>query len=1107
MAAPLELSFKVQEYEARRRASARAEKGLPSKKYLTPWFLSYFPIVMESKEDDICWNEVSGLFRRRDAIPATFIDQLILVDQMKLGVFGESGVEIAERRALALFKLEMNEGDRYGLTVVYIPTYQRRLPIEEAIGIVDSIKGNAVALVGMPKDTKKCAYMPEPSNGEHYTLLPVSGDADTCSGNVGDFAAALLTTGSAHYRIEGRVVVKLPGSFTSDAASKELVNEEVYRRGPLWTNRELIEVNDDDEHTPILIDDRTLAMERYIYVAKVDVYTDTAASSPLTLVACKPGYEPDCDEYVETVPEMQERLDREMDEQRGAQRLNRIRQMQQEEEEAAEMDTTPADPSAIPGTNLHIVTPEGVTMEDFSGTGQAVVDLTASPAQTGSLGNVGGQASQPQEAAGGSKAAGGDRISDEELNSRLLLLKCLDKMNLDQNILEDAYYKCVELVREVVKAVSADLDNMENAYVAAVMTALGKWQESGAKALQSMHTASAKEWDKLHAELIKATVQFRNDCLEAETTEANGIDKVTREIASGMRKDPATDIMERSFRCTRKVVDEAADNFCVALKDTWLGSVSSEQLPTLVASSHGVLMTFRTAIWRLITDESVWPSRLRSAGFCKMAPIVRQSLTSIPALCGLVVPPRPSEPTATPSPVQSFLMGRRSAAASPQATSPKSGGSTPAGTPTGAKKPLLQSVLSPMGPPATTQPLMRHTPTSGASSTLSSAPAGPSHRPGLFSSLPSPKLGTSSSTIPRKAGGTAPTMSSAGLAVSTPGLATLTGGRSSFATNPYITRPPGRSRAAGVPSGDSDKAVTSDISKLAQEASRKRHLEEGDAEEEDEVNEETDDSDIEDMTIPTKKGKGRQSPAKASKKESATENYTEADIAIVRADRYSRDLSDLQSYRNNVASVANTGTVNLASHEDYLDSVIANKGITSHVVFEYEPGKEYLKKRGVSDFSEYDDGWKISFPRTTTGRFPDKSNVAIDRVMMVYRRPNGAVVRDDDKDGFGRTCLMGLWGLHAEGALMRCTHFLAEGHGKISGVNVCPVCRFWNTNDITLNNHVRKHYNMGLCCPEDGFVSASAKKMRTHLDEEHDYKMRSGKDKRTGKQSAKKSAH
>ena len=360
------------------------------------------------------------------------------------------------------------------------------------------------------------------------------------------------------------------------------------------------------------------------------------------------------------------------------------------EGKTTKMDTTPAptDPSAIPGTHLHVIPPQGATMQDFFKTGYAVMDLTESADDPASVGNVGGQASQPQGAAGGSKA--GAQISDEELNARLLLFKCLDKMNNDQNILEDAYYKCVEIVRGVMKEVSANLDDMENAYVAAVMKALGKWQDSGAKALQAMHTASAKEWDELHAELVEATVKLRNACLEAETTEANGLAEVFRKIASGARKDPATDILERSIQSTRKVVDGAADAFCLALKDSWLGSVSSQQLPTLVASSYGVLMTFRTAVWRLISDESVWPSRLRSAGFCKMAPIVRQSLTSIPALCGLVVPPRPVEvPVTPPSPVQSYLMGKRSTAASPQASLSGygSGGSTPAGTPTAPRKP------------------------------------------------------------------------------------------------------------------------------------------------------------------------------------------------------------------------------------------------------------------------------------------------------------------------------------------------------------------------------------------------------------------------------------
>ena len=143
-------------------------------------------------------------------------------------------------------------------------------------------------------------------------------------------------------------------------------------------------------------------------------------------------------------------------------------------------------------------------MEDFSKTGQATVDLTKSTDEKASTGNSGSQATNPQGAAGSVPA--GAQISDEELGACILMFQCLDTLSRDQSILEAGYYKCVEAVREVVKEVSVGLDELENAYVAAVMRALAKWQESGTEALQAMHTADAKEWDKLHKQLIQATV-------------------------------------------------------------------------------------------------------------------------------------------------------------------------------------------------------------------------------------------------------------------------------------------------------------------------------------------------------------------------------------------------------------------------------------------------------------------------------------------------------------------------------------------------------------------------------------------------------------------------
>ena len=217
------------------------------------------------------------------------------MEEVDLGVFGKPDVEIAERHALALFKLVTPEGERYALTVIYIPFHQKRMLMKATLQAVFTTIGSAVALVGMPKDLKQCAYMPEPANGEHYTLLPVSGDVETVSGQVSDFAAAMLTKGFAHYRVDNQVVVKLPGSFTRDTTSRGLIDEEVFDRGPLWTNKELVETGHDD--TPVIVNGRTIAVEREVIVSKLDVYTDTTAFQPLTLVVCEPGFEPDYEEF------------------------------------------------------------------------------------------------------------------------------------------------------------------------------------------------------------------------------------------------------------------------------------------------------------------------------------------------------------------------------------------------------------------------------------------------------------------------------------------------------------------------------------------------------------------------------------------------------------------------------------------------------------------------------------------------------------------------------------------------------------------------------------------------------------------------------------------
>ena len=205
--------------------------------------------------------------------------------------------------------------------------------------------------------------------------------------------------------------MKLPGSFTHDSGNSSLVDEEVYQRGPVWENKNLVERNEDD--TPTIRNGRTVAIEHEVGVAGIGVYTDTKVHKPLTLVACPLKHLPDNDEFTESVSEMEARILGQIEEERKARWEGRVRRGKPQKSETDVMDTTTAagDPSAIPGTNLHVVPPEGSTMEHFPQVGQPVVDLTGAPDDVAATANQGLPAAQPPDATGGR----GVQISDEEV--------------------------------------------------------------------------------------------------------------------------------------------------------------------------------------------------------------------------------------------------------------------------------------------------------------------------------------------------------------------------------------------------------------------------------------------------------------------------------------------------------------------------------------------------------------------------------------------------------------------------------------------------------------------------------------------------------------------
>ena len=120
---------------------------------------------------------------------------------------------------------------------------------------------------------------------------------------------------------------------------------------------------------------------------------------------------------------------------------------------------------------------------------------------------------------------------------------------------------------------------------------------------------------------------------------------------------------------------------------------------------------------------------------------------------------------------------------------------------------------------------------------------------------------------------------------------------------------------------------------------------------------------------------------------------------------------------------------------------------------------------------------------------PNSAKVTIDWVMLVCQCENGVDMAYSDPDGFGRPGTMGLWDLHSTDALSRAKMQLPSGQVD---ANFCPLCAFWSTNNEILNNHIRKHYRMGLTCRADGFMMASVAAMKAHMETEHGYKGKHG---------------
>ena len=190
----------------------------------------------------------------------------------------------------------------YALTTVYVPVVQERLQFLTALTSLHSLQMEAAALIYMPKN---CIYMPEPSSGDHFTLLPLAKDKNISIGVLSSFVAVKLTVSSTHGGMG--LHLKLPGRFGPDLDNDDLFSEPALCHGPIWKNADFIVRGDDGR--PLLENGDPVAMESPIKVAPVDQYMPLSCAA-LTNVGYEPKFVNDAFAFRETVAEMWQCLDR-----------------------------------------------------------------------------------------------------------------------------------------------------------------------------------------------------------------------------------------------------------------------------------------------------------------------------------------------------------------------------------------------------------------------------------------------------------------------------------------------------------------------------------------------------------------------------------------------------------------------------------------------------------------------------------------------------------------------------------------------------------------------------------------------------------------------------
>ena len=402
-------------------------------------------------------------------------------------------------------------------------------------------------MVYMPKN---CSYMPEPSNGDHYTLLPLTGDSSICIGALSMFAAAKLTVASKHSR----------------------GNESALSQGPIWKNEDLITRGEDNQ--PLIVNWETVALA-LIKVAAVDQFMPPNCLA-WTCVGYEPKYVNDAFAFKETVAEMQQHYDKEKLEV-TEQKLPQPAPSAEDEyhKQAWEAALTPM--LASKSSNLQVMMPEGVECIDpmkyraFLGVGpmpdsSTTVTPKEVPGETATTASTGAPAQPPQ----GSAAT---RVTEAPSTSRtptggpsaecdpMHLYEVLGMMTNSLEHLEDGYFSCFNATVQATRDVLADLNEADVTYINTVFEVMRAWQSKVSLAVTDMRMDDCNVWDAKCNTIDEATMRFDQICETSRITCAKVHEEQCKAVKKGDAPDPVLELLDRVLEKTRVVANMAVEAF------------------------------------------------------------------------------------------------------------------------------------------------------------------------------------------------------------------------------------------------------------------------------------------------------------------------------------------------------------------------------------------------------------------------------------------------------------------------------------------------------------------------------------------------------------------